>query len=431
MVRKALFWTHLVGGLLTGIVIFIMSFTGAAIALQPQILLWAEQEIRTVKAPADARWIGPEALLAKVREQRPRLTPTGITLDHDPTLAATVTLTESTPAGAPGGTPVPGGLRGQPEQTTLYVNPYTGDVLGQLDASTPARRFFRINTDWHRWLAMSGDQRTIGRRITGVSNAVFLLLAITGLYIWIPRVLSWPAVKAVTLFRRHLPRKARDFNWHNVIGVWSAAVLVVLTFTGMCISFPLTYDAIYAVTGIERPLAPPAPGGAPGLGSGVGRRDGDPAPREQSASQSPQGLSLAGLDASWARAEQHRPSWRSIALRLSPRTDQPVTFTFNDRDRVNPMARSTLAIDVASAQVVRWEPYEGLPTGQRLRTWMRFGHTGELWGLTGQIVAGLASAGSCALVYTGAALAWRRFTSWRSRRVRRQLGGSARAREAA
>ncbi|MCA1584548.1 MAG: PepSY domain-containing protein [Acidobacteria bacterium] len=233
--------------------------------------------------------------------------------------------------------------------------------------------------------------------------------ALTGLYIWIPRMWSWTAVRAVALFRTGLPSKARDFNWHNVIGVWSAAVLVVLTFTGMCISFPKTYDVIYAVTGIERPplAAAPSPPGASVV------------------------VSLEELDKAWGRAEAQMPSWRSIAMRLPQRAGQPLTFTFNDREQINPMARSTLTVDRATADVVRWEPYKGLTTGQRLRTWMRFGHTGELWGLPGQIVAGLASAGGCVLVYTGVSLACRRFLLWRARRRRRLIRTDVRERSAA
>lgn len=430
--RKIVFWTHLVSGLVTGVVIFIMSFTGAAIALQPQILLWAERDMRTVRVPPGAPRRGPEALIAKVRDQRPEFTLTGVTVDHDPTLAAAVTLTAPPEPGAHRA--AAGGPGGQPPQTTPYVNPYTGDVLGQLDATTPARRFFRINTDWHRWLVMGGDRRATGRWITGVSNAAFLVLALTGLYIWIPRVLTWPAFRAVTFFRRGLSSKARDFNWHNVIGVWSAAVLVVLTFTGMCISFPKTYDVIYAVTGIERQPVPSGSGasGAPGPrheAGQPGRTDGNR--REQPTSHTPQASSLEGLDRAWAQAELQMPSWRSISMRLASRPGQPITFTFNDRERLNPMARSTLSIDPQTAAVVRWEPYDRAPLGQRLRTWMRFGHTGELWGVSGQVVAGLASAGGCVLVWTGFALAWRRFRSWRSRRERRQDGAGLRAPHAA
>ena len=46
--------------------------------------------------------------------------------------------------------------------------------------------------------------------------------------------------------------------------------------------------------------------------------------------------------------------------------------------------------------------------GQRARTWVRFAHTGEYYGVIGQTVAALASLLACVLVYTGLALAWRR-----------------------
>lgn len=424
MFRKVLFWTHLVSALVTGIVIFIMSFTGAALALQPQMLLWAEREARRVE-PAGER-LAPATLLARVAEQRPAMTVTGLTVEHDASQAATVTMTEPRTAGGgegaerrPGGAGGPGGPGGgNAPQTSFWVNPYTGAITGQLDQTTFARGFFRVNTDWHRWLAMNGERRNTGRWITGVSNAAFLLLALTGIYIWFPKVWTRPAFRAVSWFRTGLSGKARDFNWHNVIGIWSVPVLVVLTFSAMCISFPKTYDVIYAVTGIDRPPAPAGagggqggPGGGPGGSGAAGRRPAAPAPP----------IDTLPVDRAWSLAEAQLPAWRSIALRLPQQAGQPLTFTMNDRERLNPMGRSTLTVNAASGEVVRWEPYESLMLGQRLRTWMRFGHTGELWGLPGQIIAGIASAGGCVLVYTGVVLAWRRFIAWRARHARAAL----------
>ena len=392
--RKFVFWIHLTAGLVCGVVIFIMSFTGAALALQPQLLLWLERDARRVEAPAAGQdWLGPSALLERVRAQRADGAITGLVREHDPTQAVAVTI-----AGQPSGD--------RPAaQTTLWVNPYSGAILGELSPASPARRFFRIMTDWHRWLALNGDQRNAGRWITGVSNAAFLVLALTGLYIWVPVLWSSPAFRAVGLFRGGLRGKARDFNWHNVIGVWSAAVLVVLTFTAMCISFPKTYDVIYGVTGMTRPPGPAAPTGAAPRGGA--QRAVPPPPAE--------------LDRVWALAEARMARWRSINMRLPQQDGQPVTFTMNDRDRFNAMARSTLTVNAATVAIVRWEPYDGLAAGQRLRTWMRFGHTGELWGVPGQVIAGLASAGGCVLVWTAVALALRRFSAWRARRARRSL----------
>jgi uncharacterized iron-regulated membrane protein len=47
---------------------------------------------------------------------------------------------------------------------------------------------------------------------------------------------------------------------------------------------------------------------------------------------------------------------------------------------------------------------------------MRFGHTGEYWGLAGQTIAGIVSLGAAVLMWTGLALAWRRFRTWLRRR---------------
>jgi len=44
---------------------------------------------------------------------------------------------------------------------------------------------------------------------------------------------------------------------------------------------------------------------------------------------------------------------------------------------------------------------------------VRFGHTGELGGIAGQLIAGTASFGGVILVWTGLALAVRRFAGWR------------------
>jgi uncharacterized iron-regulated membrane protein len=326
--RTALFWTHLAAGITAGIVVFIMSFTGASLSLQPQILAWAEHDLRTVAPPSpDAARLGPEALIARVRQHRPGATVTGLTREFGASQAAAVTLSNGEAAPQPG----------PAQQTTIYVNPYSGDIVGQVDPASPWRRFFRINTDWHRYLSLAGESRTTGRWITGVSNALFLFLGISGLILWVPRVWTSAAVRAVLFFRGGLSGKARDFNWHNVIGAWSGAVLIVLTFTALGISFPKTYDVIYSVTGIERP---PAPQGAQAAAPRGGQRSGarEEGPRSGSREDGRSGgreaaapPAIAGLDRLWLEAEAKLPTWRSIAMRLPARSGQPVTFTINDR----------------------------------------------------------------------------------------------------
>jgi uncharacterized iron-regulated membrane protein len=85
-----------------------------------------------------------------------------------------------------------------------------------------------------------------------------------------------------------------------------------------------------------------------------------------------------------------------------------MTFSIVDARSWNPFARSQLTVDPATASTIRWEPYEETSLGQKARGWVRYAHTGELFGLTGQILAGIACVGGVVLVWTGLMLSARR-----------------------
>ena len=76
--------------------------------------------------------------------------------------------------------------------------------------------------------------------------------------------------------------------------------------------------------------------------------------------------------------------------------------------------------------MIAWEPFQERSLGSRLRSYARFGHTGEAWGIVGQTVAGLASFAGVMLVWTGIALAWRRMVAYlaRKRRARDEPAGA-------
>jgi sulfite reductase (NADPH) flavoprotein alpha-component len=113
----------------------------------------------------------------------------------------------------------------------------------------------------------------------------------------------------------------------------------------------------------------------------------------------------------------------TITMRLAGRDDTPVTVSIQEPDAWNRFQRSQLTLDRATAEVVKWEPYSDNSAGRKLRTWMRGLHTGEALGIAGQTVAGVASLGGCFLVWTGLAMAWRRF------RYRKREAGDAAAAE--
>ena len=376
VLRRVIFWCHLAAGVCAGVVILIMSVTGVLLAYERQLTRWADTRGYAVARPGgDAARLPLEALLAKAREGQ-AAAPTAVTLYAG--------------AGEPATVSFQGGRN-------LFVNPYTGEVLGE--GSKGVRAFFRAVTDWHRWLGASGEGRPAWRAVTGASNLVFLFIVMSGFYLWWPRKWTRGSLRAVTWFRRTQGGRARDFNWHNVVGFWSALPLFVVVLSAVVISYTWASNLVFRLAGEE----PPAQLQRPAQPGGAGAQPGA-------------ALALGGLDALLARAEGQVEGWRTVTLQLPQRPDAPVTFAIDRGNGGQPQLRSQLTLDRATGEVVRWEQYSNNTPGRRMRSWLRFAHTGEVYGLAGQTVAALASAGGALLVYTGLALALRRLLAWLSRR---------------
>jgi uncharacterized iron-regulated membrane protein len=356
-----------------------MSVTGVLLAYEKQIVSWADRRAIAPSLAAGPR-LSPEVLLARVRAAEPASTITGLTLRSDPGVAALVTL--------------------EPNRTVL-VDPSSGAILGE--GARGVRAFFRFATDVHRWLAFGGTNRATGRAITGWSNLIFLFIVCSGFYLWFPRQWTWARVKSVVLFSGGLRGKARDFNWHNVTGVWSAIPLFFVVLGAIPISFPWANALVYRLVGEE----PPRPAAAATAPRNESAPAGDRSTRRE--------IALEGLDVLWARAETQVPGWRSINLRLTGSSQAPVVFTIDRGNGGQPQLRGQLSLDRTTGAIVRWEPFASQSLGRRIRSFLRFAHTGEVFGILGQTVAALVSAGAVVLVYTGLALACRRFVAWRRR----------------
>jgi uncharacterized iron-regulated membrane protein len=411
-IRTIFFWLHLSAGLLAGVVVIIMSVTGALLAFEKQAVYYADTRHIDVAPSPGATALPIDEVLARVRATGLVAEPSAVAFRRDP--AAPLALAIG-----------PGAI--------AYVDPYTGRLLGRGDAGV--RAFFRSVTDWHRWLAASGEYRTTGRAVTGAANLAFLFIVLSGAYLWLPRTWAWRAVRQVIWFRGGLPGKARDFNWHNTIGVWSVVPLAILVASGVVISYPWASNLVYRIAG----EAPPAPRGG-GEGRPGPRADGRPARGDgeqrpgrearDGGARGEAGLRAGGagpsLNAAVATAFQQRPGWRAMTLRLPVSDSAPLTFTIDDGGPGQPQFRGTLTVDRATGAATKWEGFEAGTAGRKLRTLLRFAHTGEVAGVPGQLVAGLASLGAVVLGYTGFALSLRRFAAWRARRARPVEAAAAR-----
>ena len=364
--RRVLFWAHLIVGVSTGVVVFVMSATGVALTYQRQVQQWADG-FEALPAEAASEPLPLPELLRLAREERQE-EPTALLLRNDPAQPVRVSF----------------------GRQSVETNPYTGEPLGA--GAVGVRRMFRALIGWHRWLGQEGEGRAAARAITGFSNLAFLFIVISGLWLWWPRSWSWRNFRAIVFFRRRLSTKARHFNWHNVFGFWTAVPLAILVMTGAFFSYSWPTGLLYWSTGEERPVRGGRSGAAP---------EAPPSPDD-----------FEGMGTLVATALRQDPAWRLATVRFG---EGPVTVTL-DRSRMGtrPDLRRTLVMDRETGAVLG----EETPTrAQTARVWIRWLHTGEAFGFIGQTLAGIASLAGCFLVYTGWSLSWRRFLAWRRRRV--------------
>ena len=77
----------------------------------------------------------------------------------------------------------------------------------------------------------------------------------SGPFLWLPRTWTRAAVRAGTRLKFSLRGKARDFNWHNVIGFWTCIPLAVIVLCAVVMSYPWANNLVYKMTG--NPPPPP------------------------------------------------------------------------------------------------------------------------------------------------------------------------------
>lgn len=394
--RRIVFWMHLVAGLTAGLVILVMAATGLLISFERQITEAADGFHLSPPA-ADTPRLAMEALHAKLRAAEPGARPTGFLLNAEPAGAAGFQFGKD---------------------RTVFINPWTGEVLGEGAVGT--RAIFKQVTALHRWLALTGEAKDVGQAITSAAALGFLFILLSGLFLWFPKVWSRAALKAIATLRPGLKGRARDWNWHNALGIWALLPLLLTVGTGLIMAYPWANTLLFNAVGESPPprKAPPGGGaGAAGDGMAGGKGKSVGASTEGSGrsaeTKGPETLP-SGLDAALAAAISSSPGWRQIQFSF-PAGNGPMTLFVADSHRGRPDLRREISFDPVKGGILDVKEFASQSKGRQLRAWVRWLHTGEALGWIGQTISALASAAVLVLIWTGFSLSWRRFS--RRRRV--------------
>ena len=378
--RSALFWVHLAVGIAAAVVILLLAVTGVILTYEAQLNEWALGGYRADPPAPDVAPLGLDELLARVTGGQPDGLVTSVALKRDPREPAVVELDDG---------------------ATVHVDRFTGQRLG--DGDTRTRRFLQSVLYWHRWFALEGQYRIIGRTVVAVANVGFLFLLVSGIYLWWPSTGSRAAWKLALWFRPGLRGRTRDFNWHNVIGFWSFVPLAVIVFSGATISYQWAADLVHRLAGDTPPFQQsPRPWQS------------DP-PDDAPATPDP-AAPLVELQALATKAGAETPEWRTITIDLPESIHDPVVVAVDRGNGRQPSKSEDLLFDRATGELVERAGYPTFTRGFKMQRWLRFAHTGEVYGVIGQSIAGIATLGVAFMVWTGLAMSWRRFSGSLRRR---------------
>ena len=371
--RRAIFWIHLAVGVTAAIVVLMLAVTGVILTYEAQLNRWALREYRSNPPAPHAAPLGIDELLTRVTRSQPAAVVTSVALKRDPADPAVLRLD--------------GGA-------TVYVDRFTGELLG--DGNTRTRRFLRSVLSWHRWFALEGDYRIVGRTFTATANLGFLFLIVSGLYLWWPASRGRAAWRPALWFRRDLRGRARDYNWHRVIGFWSAVPLAVIVASGTTISYQWAANLVHLLAG-----------DAPPYQQSLRPRESDA--RDQRSVLPDAAAPLVELQTLVTRAGAGTPGWRTITVDLPEPVHEPVVVAVDRGTGRQPSKREEVLFDRTTGELVERGGYPTFSRGFQLRRWLRFAHTGEVYGVIGQTIAGAVSLGVAVMVWTGLAMSWRRF----------------------
>jgi uncharacterized iron-regulated membrane protein len=232
--KKTIRKIHLLLGLTSGIIVFIIAITGCLYAFQEEIQNITE-DYRFVQKQ-DAPFLLPSKLETIARKKLPNKTLHAIQYKGKEKSAEAIFFH----------------FDEKKEENNYYkivhINPYSGEVLKVNDMYSG---FFQWVLDGHFYLWLPPD---IGQIVISSATLIFVLLIISGFILWFPK--NKKAAKQRFWFRWKdgLKWKRKNYDLHNITGFYVMLIALIFAITGLVWGFPWFAQGYYSVIGGKKSL---------------------------------------------------------------------------------------------------------------------------------------------------------------------------------
>ncbi|MEV7350864.1 PepSY domain-containing protein [Micromonospora chalcea] len=373
---------HFYAGILVAPFLVVAALTGLAYTITPQLdkILYSDQltvaEVGDRQLPlaeqiGAARNAHPDGSIATVRPG-----------DGDQTTRVTFSLPEL----------------GE-KQHTVYVDPYTAQVQGQLTTwfgSTPATTWL---DDLHRNLHLG----VVGRHYSELAASWLWVIALGGITLW------WRRRSAARATARHLlvpdlsagKGVRRTRGWHATTGIWLTVGLLFLSATGLTWS---RYAGANFGTGLDALSAR-----APEISTSLATVPNEPAETGGGHQHGATGAGGVVESAAFDRvAAAARAASLSGPVEIAPAAEPGSAWTVTQVDNTWPVAKDRIAVDPAGGEVTARSDFADWPLLAQLSGLGIQAHMGILFGPINQILLAALALGLLCVIVLGYRMWWQR-----------------------
>ena len=227
-IKKIIGLIHLWLGLISGIVVFVVSITGCIYVFQKELRFVFYDYLKYEVDGSNSSVMRPVSELIYHAEDAigHRSKPKGIAY-HPPGQSHWVQFFKF--ADLSGRGPLIWYWEFYDHYYRVYLNPITGKVIHVEDT---AWEFFQVVQNLHTNLLMG----PLGEQIVSISTIVFVLMLITGIVLWWPK--NRKSLKRATGFywKKGTKWKRKNFDLHNVPGFYTLFITLIIAISGLTMS---------------------------------------------------------------------------------------------------------------------------------------------------------------------------------------------------
>lgn len=332
---KTMFIFHAWMGLITGICMVLVGFSGAIAVFKNEIEWLVTSEAR---AKPSSTQVSIDEIVANLAHTHPEYRLSMLYPQPGPRWAHSAYIVDTNGA-----------------RFRVFIDPQSGEVTKKYLAKGYTQSISYFLRQFHVRLLMG----SWGRVFVGVFGVTLFLSAVTGLYIY----RNW--IKSLFQLRRDVARRIFHSDLHKVIGFWSLIFILIVGFTGAVLGLENLYHKA------RNEWYPKA------------KQEPVVLSEEKLASYGPNPQPLAVSQLLEASA-QHFPNMKPLAISFPNKPERPVVIYGDHRHALIAKGKSRVYLNPYSGEILKADDPRTAPVGSKIYNTfdpLHFGYWGDAFGV--------------------------------------------------